>query len=81
MYWNEDGQSLILALEENAYLLKCNQQEIHETLMKGVKLEEEEGIPEAFELIQEINEQVKLIITLFCIRLNLVIGLGNASFT
>lgn len=60
VYWSENGEQLVLALEETFYLLRFNADQTEMALRKmGVgDNEEEDGIEEAFTFIEEFNETV-----------------------
>lgn len=60
VYWSENGQSLVLALEDTFYLLQFNADQTEMALRKmgtggG---EDEDGIEEAFTFLEEFNETV-----------------------
>jgi len=60
VYWSENGENLVLALEDTFYLLQFNADQTEMALRKmGVgDNEEEDGIEEAFTFLEEFNETV-----------------------
>ncbi len=62
VYWSEGGNSLVLGLEDTAYLLQFNQEIVEQALRKMSGGEtgefEEDGIEDAFTFVEEYNETV-----------------------
>lgn len=60
IYWSENGEHLVLALEDTFYLLQFNADETEMALRKmgAGGGEDEDGIEEAFTFLEEYNETV-----------------------
>jgi coatomer subunit beta' len=58
--WSEDGQKVVLALEETFYLLEFNANKVEELISSGTATPEdaEDGFEEAFTFVEEYSETV-----------------------
>lgn len=54
VYWNEAGTQVVLALEDNFYLLQYNQELVEQAFKQGV--DDEDGVEEAFTFIEQFPE-------------------------
>lgn len=56
--WSEDGQMVVLALEDTFYLLKYDQAAVNQAIAQSQGEEDEDGFEEAFEFIDEYTDVV-----------------------
>eukprot|EP00981_Chlorochromonas_danica_P000867 scaffold211_cov168-Ochromonas_danica.AAC.8 len=57
IYWNETGDSVVLACQESFYVLRYNPDVVAQAIASG-SVSSEEGVDGAFELVTTVNERV-----------------------
>lgn len=60
VYWNEKIQRLALVCDDDTYILKVNQEKIHEYIDKVSEgsQQEEDGCEEGFDLVFQIQDKI-----------------------
>ena len=60
VFWSEDNSKVTLALEETLYLLEFNGDKVDLAISQGMldQDDNEDGLEEAFDFVEEFNEQV-----------------------
>ena len=61
VFWSEDSSKVTMALEETLYLLDFNGDKVDQAISQGMLDQEdnEDGLEEAFDFVEEFNEQVQ----------------------
>lgn len=57
VYWSDSGNMVLLACEDAAYVLACNQEVTSQAIALG-QISEEDGIAGSFDLLYEINDTI-----------------------
>ena len=58
LYWSENGQQVVLALEDQYYLLNFNQDQVNNYLQNKEGNEEDDGCEEAFDFVEEFGDVI-----------------------
>lgn len=57
VYWSDSGNMVLLACEDAAYVLSCNQEATSQAIALG-QVSDEDGIAGSFDLLYEINDTI-----------------------